>query len=124
MAFKLFIDALLTGTPVAILAALVGIVWQAMYTRRRDKVHDEQVQRELKLEDQKFKHQQEIEKMKFGYEQLRWREELAREIALKHVEVRLEEYAKVWSYVEGVARNQLEKGKLTPEATKAIAQQI
>ena len=74
MDFQLFIDALLTGTPVAILVALVGIVWQAIYTRSRDKVHDEQIQRELKLEDQKFKHQREIEELKFGYEQLRWRE--------------------------------------------------
>jgi len=85
---------------------------------------DEQVQRELKLEDQKFKHQREIEELKFRYEQLRWREELASEITLKHVEVRLEEYSKAWSYIEGVARNQLETDKLTPETTKAIAQKI
>ena len=124
MDFQLVIDAFLTGTPVAILVALVGIVWQAIYTHSRDKAHDEQVKRELKLEDQKFNHQQEIEKLKFGYEQLRWREELAREIALKHVEVRLEEYTKAWSYIEEIARNQLDTGKLTPETTKEIAQQI
>ncbi len=124
MDFKLFVDTLLTGTPIAILAALVGIVWQAIYARNRDKLHDEQIRRELELERQKFEHQKELETLKFEYEQRRWREELARDITLKIVGTRIDEYSKVWSYAEGVAKNQLETGSLTPDATKAIAQKI
>jgi hypothetical protein len=142
MDFKLFIDSLLTGTPVAILVALVGIVWQGIYVRSRDKSHDEQATRELRLEDKKFEqqrkieelkfqledrrftHQKEIEKMRFNYDQLRWREDLAHDIALKHVEVRLEEYSKAWAYIEGVARNKLDTGTLTKETTREIAQKI
>ncbi|MBE7556662.1 MAG: hypothetical protein HS126_36900 [Anaerolineales bacterium] len=135
MDFKLFIDALLTGTPWAILAALVGIVWQGIYVRSRDKAHDEQIRRELELERQKFEHEQAIEKRKFEhqkeleitrfeYEQRQWREELSREITLKHIEIRLDEYAKVWSYTEGVARNRQKSGTLTRETTQEMAKKI
>ena len=36
----------------------------------------------------------------------------------------MEEYSKVWSYLEGIARNQLDAGAFTPETTKTIAQKI
>jgi len=124
MDFKTFIDTLLTGTPIAILAAIVGVLLQAMYVLSRDRIHDRQAERELKLEQQKFEHQKELEKMKFEYEQRQWREQLAREITVRLVEARLDEYSKVWSFAEGVAKNQHEKGALTPKATKAIARKI
>src|SRR6476660_8106592 len=112
MDFKLFIDALLTGTPLAILAALVGIIWQAIYVRTRDKLHDEQLQHEL--EGQKFAYQQEMERrkfehlkelglLKFEYKQRRWREALARELTLKIVEERIVEYSKVWVGFEEIS---------------------
>jgi hypothetical protein len=47
---KPFVDALLTGTPWAILVAIVGIIWQATYTRSRDKFNDEQSRLMLMLE--------------------------------------------------------------------------
>ena len=124
MDFKLLVDTLLTGTPIAILVAGVGLLWQVIYTHGRDKIHDRQAARELKLEEQKFKYQQKIEEFKFNYEKLRWREELTREIMLKHIDIRLEEYSKVWSYIEGFARHKLEDNKFTPDDAKSIAQKL
>lgn len=38
MDFRLFVDALLTGTPFAILIAAVGVIWQVVYTCSRDRL--------------------------------------------------------------------------------------
>jgi hypothetical protein len=124
MDLKLFVDTLLTGTPLAILIAIVGIVWQSIYVRSRDKFHDEQARRELELEREKFAHEQEIEKLKFEYEQRRWLEKLARDITLRLVESRLDEYSQMWSYVQSVARHQLSTDSFTPETSKAVAQKV
>jgi uncharacterized membrane-anchored protein YhcB (DUF1043 family) len=124
MDFKLFVDALLTGTPLAILAALVGIIWQAIYVRSRDKLHDGQIRRELELENIKFEYQKELETLKFEYEKRRWREELAMEVTMKIVEVRIEEYSKVWSYIEGIASHKLGEREINPLITKKLAEKI
>jgi hypothetical protein len=117
MDLKALIDAVMHGTPFAILAACVGVVWQAAYAFFRDRIHDKQSQREMTLELQKFEYQKKLEDLKFAYEQERWREQLARELTTKLVDARLDEYSKVWSHVQGVAKGQ----PLTIEAAKAIA---
>src|SRR5512145_218169 len=124
MDFKLFIESLLTGTPVAILAALVGMVWQAFYVRSRDRFHDEQMRRELELERRKFEHQKELETLHFEYEQRRWREELARNVTTTIVEARIEEFSKIWAELECIAAHRFGDDKLTPEITQKLAQQI
>jgi|GEM_PF-3267612 len=135
MDFKIFIDTLLTGTPIAILAALVGIVWQAIYVHSRDKLHDEQVKRELDIEQkkfdaqleidkQRFEHQKQLEILRFQYEQKRWREELAREITLRLVEARIKENSEVWIWVKSIALHQLQDGKWPLDHTKTLAQKI
>lgn len=60
MNFEPFIDALLTGTPVAILAAAVGLVWQILYTRSRDKLQSDQWEREQQLQEQRFEHEKNL----------------------------------------------------------------
>ena len=135
MDFKLFVDTLMKGTPLAILAALVGVIWQAVYVRSRDKHHDDQARREQDLELKKFAHQNELDKLRFEhqkeletlrfeYDKRRWREELAKEIALKLVDTRSGEYAAIWSHIESVASNRQQLGELTPEVTKALAGRI
>jgi hypothetical protein len=121
MDFKLFVDSLLTGTPLAILAALVGVVWQLFYVRSRDRLHDEQIRREMEIEKRKFGHQKELEILRFEYEQRRWREELARDITIKIVEGRIEEYSRVWSYIESMAFFQYETGDFAPDIAKKLA---
>ena len=124
MDFKTFVNALLHGTPIAILASAVAVIWQVAYTLSRDRFHDRQAKRELELEQQKFEQQRKLEELKFQYEQRRWREQLARDLAVKLVESRLDEYSKVWSYIEGVAKSQHEMGAFTPEVAKSIAEKI
>jgi hypothetical protein len=124
MDLKTFVDMLMHGTPIAILAAAVGVLWQAAYALIRDRIHDKQGQREMRLEQQKFDHQRTLEDLKFVYEQQRWREQLARELTMKLVEARLEEYSKVWSYVQGVAKSQHRAGVFTTEAAKDIAEKV
>lgn len=123
MDFKLFIDSLATGTPIAILAAVVGVLWQWWYVRSRDKLHDEQMRRELGLELQKFEYQKQLEMIRFEYEQRQWREELAREMALKTVEVRIEEYAALWSRMAVIAVHTLGAG-LTTESARELATDV
>jgi hypothetical protein len=124
MDFKLFVDSLLTGTPLAILAALVGVIWQALYVRSRDRLHDEQIRREMDIERRKFEHQKELEVLRFEYEQRRWREELARDITVKIVESRIEEYSKVWSYIESVAKFHFDMGNFTIDSARKVAQNL
>ena len=101
MDFTLFVNTLLTGTPIAILAAVVGLVWQILYVRSRDKLHDEQIKHEIKLEEQKFKHQKELEELRFEYEQRQWRESLGKELILKLLTERIEAFAQLWKIMEG-----------------------
>jgi hypothetical protein len=124
MDLKTFLNTLIHGTPFAILAAAVGVLWQAAYVLSRDRIHDKQARRELNLEQQKFEHQRKLEDLRFQYEQRRWREQLACDLTVKLVEARLDEYSKVWSYVEGVSRSQHHIGAFTAEAAKSIAEKI
>jgi hypothetical protein len=130
---KVFLDTLSTGTPIAILVAFVGISLQYAHTAMRERANDRQKDREFELNEQKFQHQQQLEEKKFEYdkrleekkfeyEQSRWREQLGREITVRLVEVRLEEYSRVWSNVMGIAKS--ERAGLTPQSAKEIARQI
>jgi hypothetical protein len=122
--FKLVVDTFPRGTPWAILATLVGIVLQFIYVRSQDHFHDAQARRELALEENKFKHQKEIENQRFEYDQRRWKEELGKEIALKHIDIRLDEYAVIWSRIESIGASVRESGELTRESTRALAGKI
>lgn len=133
--FKVLVDTLVKGTPWAVLIAAIGAVWQLVYVYTRDKIRDRQAQHETELEEKKFQYQQSLDKqrfeyqkniesMKFEYEQRRWREQLGLQLALKHVDARLEEYAKAWSYIEAVAKHRMDDGGLSPEITKNVASHI
>jgi hypothetical protein len=109
-------NTLQTGTPIAILVTIVGIIWQYMYTRSRDKLQDAQQKRTSDLEEEKFKrasaleqekfdHQKALEKQRFEYEQRRWREELGREMMIKLLEERLTAYTQLWGYIEVAAKS-------------------
>lgn len=124
MDLKTFLEILKQGTPFAILVGFVGLLWQYGYSVLRDRVHDKQTQRELALERQKFEHQRTMEELKFEYEQRQWREMLGRDLMLKLVDARLEEYSRAWAYVEGVARHRAKAGTFTPETARSIADQI
>jgi len=122
--FKVFVDALVKGTPWAILIAGIGAIWQLVYVYSRDKIRDKQAVRQMALEEKKFEHQKLLESIKFEYEQRRWREQLGLQLALKHVDARLEEYAKAWSYIEAVATHRMDDGSLSAEVTKKVASNI
>lgn len=121
MDFSLFVNTLMTGTPVAILAAAVGLIWQVLYVRSRDKLQDEQMKREIKLEEQKFKHNKELEELRFQYEQRRWRESLGKELILKLLAERIESFARLWQIMEGISTSQK---KVAPEETRALAGEV
>jgi hypothetical protein len=121
MDFALFVNTLLTGTPVAILAAAVGLIWQAWYVRSRDKLQDQQMKRELNLEEQKFRHDKELEELRFQYEQRRWRESLGKELILQLLAERIESFARLWQIMEGVSTS---KTKVTRDNTRAIAGEV
>ena len=120
MEFKSFVDMLLSGTPIAILAALVGVIWQLLYTYSRDKLNDEQVKRQLTLEQKKFEYQKDIERLRFEYEQRRWREELGRDITLKLMELRIQEYTELWKGLLDISF----ASEITTESAKKIASQL
>ncbi len=135
MDFKPFVDALLTGTPLAILAAMVGVLWQVVYVYNRDKLHDEQAKRETELESQKysnqlelekkrFEHQKQLEDLKFEYEQKRWIEEVSRDLTVKLVEIRIKTSVELWALFQDIAINRLEAGTLSPKITKEIAEKV
>ncbi len=121
---KSFTDTLIHGTPIAVLVATVGVLWQTAYALLRDRAHDKQAQRELQLEERKFDHQRKLEDLKFEYEQQRWREQLARELTMKLVDARLDEYSRVWSYVRGVAQSERRKGAFTVDVAKDLAGKV
>jgi hypothetical protein len=124
MDLKSFTDVFIHGTPIAVLAALVGVLWQTTYALLRDRIHDKQAQRELQLEEQKFEQQRKLEDLKFTYEKQQWREQLARELTMKLVDARLDEYSRIWSYVRVVARSGMDRGTFTPEVAKDLADKV
>jgi hypothetical protein len=124
MDIKSFLDVLIHGTPIAVLAAAVGLVWQTAYALLRDRIHDKQAQRELQLEQWKFDHERKLEDLKFTYEQQQWREQLARELTMKLVDARLDEYSKIWSYVQVIAQSAKQNGTFTPEVAKGLAGKV
>lgn len=135
MDFKIFIDALLTGTPIAVLAAAVGVIWQLIYTRSRDRLHDAQIQRELALAErkfahektlaqQRFEHQEQLEKAKFGYERRQWREQLAHDITLVLFQARIDASIEIWNNVVEITKHQHQSGNVTAETTQQLAQKV
>ncbi len=119
-----FVQTLITGTPVAILVALVGVLWELLYTRSRDKIHDKQMQRQLDLEEKKYEHQKKLEKLRFEYDQRHWKEELAKGITQELVKERINEYTKIWQKIERIASHHRQEGELTPDITRALAQEV
>jgi hypothetical protein len=67
MNFKLLVDTLTTGTPIAVLVALVGVIWQAIHEYSRNKFNDENTLRKQDLAQRKFKYQKELEELQFEY---------------------------------------------------------
>jgi hypothetical protein len=122
MDFKPFIDAILTGTPLAILAAAVGVIWQMLYTRSRDRLQESQIDQELRLAEQQFKNGKRLEKIKFEYEQRQWREGLAQELTVRLFEARVDNYVEIWRGIEVLSTSK--KDKLTPEAARKLAEKI
>jgi hypothetical protein len=114
-------DALVKGTPWAVLIAAVGALWQIIYVYFRDRSNDMRVKAAADLERKKFEYQKSIEELKFDYEQRRWREQLITQIGLKHVETRLAEYSSLWSRIEVVARHRTEEGSLTVDLARGLA---
>jgi hypothetical protein len=124
MDIKSFVDALIHGTPIAVLVAAVGVLWQTAYALLRDRIHDKQAERELQLEQRKFDHQRNLEDLKFTYEQQQWREQLARELTMKLVDARLDEYSRIWSHVRSIAQSAMQSGTFTPEVAKELADKV
>lgn len=122
MDVKLFVDTLSKGAPIATFVAGLAVLWDLVHTLLRERSQDKQAKRELALEVQKFNHQQQLEEKKFEYEKSRWREQLGREITVRLVEVRLDEYSQVWSHVQGIAVSK--RRELDVQSTKKIAERI
>jgi|ERR1051326_258733 hypothetical protein len=108
------------GIPWAVLIAAVGAVWQLIYAYIRDRSRDKEEDRKHTFERAKFENQKTLELIRFEYEQRRWREQLATQLSLKHVDARLTEYAHLWSYVRVAAKHNAGKS-LTPEKAKDTA---
>jgi hypothetical protein len=120
--FEPFVDALLTGTPLAILAAAVGVIWQIVYTRSRDRLQEAQVERELRLQEQRFEHEKNLERIRFEYEQRRWREGLAQELTVQLFRERVDGFVEIWREIEVLSTSK--KENLTPEAARELADEI
>jgi hypothetical protein len=75
----------------------------------------------IELEEKKFDTLKEIEKLKFEHEQKRWREELVSQLALKHVDKRIELYEPLWAKMELIASHRMTSGELTPAAARELA---
>lgn len=123
---------IMKGIPWAVLVAAVGTVWQLVYAYIKDRSREKEEERKLALEQakfeneklietKKFEHQKALEMIRFEYEKRKWREGLATELSLKHVDARLTEYAQLWSCVRVAARHKLQAKSLTPEIAKDTA---
>jgi hypothetical protein len=108
----------------AVVVGLVGAFWQGIYIYSRDRSRDRQTQRESELQEKRFEQQSKLEKLRFEHELRRWREELATQLTLKNVDVRLAEYAQVWAHVSAVASHRMGDGEVTPELTQKLARQV
>jgi hypothetical protein len=117
-------DELVKGTPWAVLIAAVGALWQVIYLYSRDRSNARMSKATADLEKAKFEYQKCIEELKFSYEQRQWREQLATQLALKHVETRLTEYSSLWSQVGMVAKHRMATGELTPTLTRELADKV
>jgi hypothetical protein len=135
MDFKVLVEAIDKGVPLAILIAAIGAIWQLIYAYTRDKLNYKEaaLKRELEtakfeyqkaLEAQKFEHQSKIEQLKFEYDQRKWKEQLALQLAHRHVDARLVEYPPLWSIVRAVAKHKATSGDLTSELTWQIAGEV
>jgi hypothetical protein len=62
--------------------------------------------------------------LRFEHEKSRWREELTIQMTLKLLDVRLAEYAPIWTHVSTVARNMMDEGTLTPDLARELATKI
>jgi hypothetical protein len=135
--FTTVLKVLQTGTPIAVLVTIVGLVWHFAYTYSRDKSRDEQArqQRELerekfdhqkKLEREKFDHQAQLEKQRFDYEKQRWREELGRDIMVKLLAERVEAYEQLWKHIEvaSISRNEDPTSQEAKETARKTATEI
>lgn len=144
--FKPIVDAMIKGAPTAAYVALIGIIWQAFYALVKDyfarkeavdklrlesekfafqsKIESEKFAFQSKIEAQRFDHQRALEQQKFEYEKLKWREQLALELAKRHLDARLDSYSQLWALVRAVARHTERSGKLTQEQCKQIATDI
>lgn len=119
--FGPLVDVILTGTPIAVLITFVGYGLQAIYTHNRNNLQDAQQERTLTLERERFKHQKDLEARRFKYEQLRWREELGREIMLKLLEERVNAYTQLWGYI---AETSLSNKDRIKERAQNIAREV
>jgi hypothetical protein len=133
--FKTLVEALIKGVPWAVFIAAIGAVWQLLYVYTRDKARDKENQlkhtleaakfeNQKSIESEKFKYQKALETLRFEYEQRKWREQLAMQLALKHVEARLTEYPQIWSEVKAATRHNRQGGSLTPELAKRSASAV
>jgi hypothetical protein len=130
------IDALTKNASVTVIyIALIGIVWQVTYAIVKDiltqkdaklkqRLESAKFEFEQKIENQKFEHQRQIETVKFEYEKLKWREQLALELAKCHLDARLQEYPALWILARAFANHKESSGKLTPEKCQSIASEI
>jgi hypothetical protein len=122
--FKVLVEAAMKGAPPAIFIALIGVIWQLIYAHTRDKFNDKEAVLKRDLETAKFEYQREIEHIKFEYDHRKWKEQLALQLAQKHVDARLSEYPSMWTIVRGVAKHNHETNNLTSEASRAIATEV
>lgn len=133
--FKLLIDALARQAPAAFYIALIGVIWQIAYALIKDvlSARDARQKRGLEqakfefqqsIERQRFEHQRDLENVKFQYEQLKWREQLAMELATRHLDARLAEYPHLWTLLRIASGHVWNRGALTRERCREAAMDI
>jgi hypothetical protein len=134
MDFKSLVEALIKGAPWAVFIAAIGTIWQLVYVYTRDKAKDKEDQlkhaleaarfeNQKVIEREKFDYEKQLETLRFEYEQRKWREQLAMQLALKHVDLRLREYPLIWSEVRVAARHR-HSDSLTPELARSSASTV
>jgi hypothetical protein len=134
MDWKPLVEALIKGAPWAVFIAAIRTIWQLLYAHSRDKAKDKEDQAKQALEtakfenqkfieSKKFEYQKALETLRFEYEQRKWREQLAIQLALKHVDLRLREYPLIWSQVKVAARH-MQANSLTPELARSTASAV
>jgi hypothetical protein len=114
----------LSGFASGLAVALIGFYATNIYTRQQKIAEERRRDEALNLEKARFESQKGIEKMKFDYERQRWREELASQVALKHVETRLTEYSPLWTRIEVIAKHRMDSGELTQAVARELANHV